>query len=236
MLFFKRKQKVSLNAYCRFFYDNFILNPTIADVDVKVANKEVLRKSIVEVAPSIDDIDIQLFFNEIILLRFELFSLAFLHKFSYKNTIDQSQFTKEYLIENNREDIWDDIEEYNQAIATSVYQNHNSHTKKGQVSLAFLIRMRMDYYDKWKELGYDGKCAARAANRILSNSAWNKKLIHKYLMLAFCKRLGYEFNEESKLCNQLGYELNTEAQFRIMAMLNGFYDGSIGSLKQVVIK
>jgi hypothetical protein len=236
MLFFKRKQKVNLEDYCRFFYDNFILNPTIADVDVRVANKEVLRKSIVEVAPSIDDIDIQTFFNEITLVRFELFSLAFLHKFGDKKIAAQSQFTKEYLIENNREDIWDNLESYNQAIAISVSPNNKPNTRKGQVSLAFIYRMRMDFFDLWLSQGYDGKCVARAVNRILSSSAWNKQLTHKYLMLAFCKRLGYEFNEESKLCNQFGYELNPEAQYRIMAMINGFYDASIGSLKQVVIK
>ncbi len=221
MSIFNKKQKVILEEYCREFYDKNILNPTIANLDVSVPTAEVFKKSIVEVEPSFSNINTQTFLYEIILLRFELFGLAFLHKLGDKNTASQTQFTRDYLREKNKEDIWEELEQYNQAIAASSRLNQTTETKKGRAYLVFLDGVRMNLFDLWYKKGFDSKCVARAANRVMTDEAWKNKLTHTYLMLTFCKRLGREINEE--------------AQFRIMAMISGFYNGSIDSLKNISI-
>lgn len=222
MSIFYRKQKVFLEEFCREYYDKYILNLSIAGVDVGISTAEVFKKSIFEADSSFANIDIQTFLNEITLLRFEIFSLAFLHQLGDKKTAAQSQFTKEYLNENNREDIWEDLEVYNQAIATSSKLNQNLESQKGRAYLVFADRMRMDLYDLWRKQGFDGKCVARAANRIMTDVACKKNLTQTYLMLALCKRLGYELNEE--------------AQFRIIAIIKGFYNGSTDALKKISLK
>lgn len=236
MSIFKRKQKVILEEFCRDFYDKNLLNPIIGDINLGVFFTEGIKNSIVEVCPSFVKIDIQTLLHEITLLRFEIFSLAFLHHFGDKNTAAQSQFTKLYLEENKRDDIWKDLEAYNQAIATSSKLNQNLETKKGRAYIVFADRMRMNLYDLWAKQGFDSKCVARAANRIMTDIAWKKNLTQNRLMLAFCKKLGYQLNEELKLCNHFGDEFNEEAQFRIISIFRGFYNGSIDALKEVVIK
>jgi hypothetical protein len=235
MSIFNKKQRVLLKEFCWDFYDKYILNISVANIDVGIGVAEVFKKSIVEVAPSFINVDLQNFSYEIILMRIEIFGLALLHKLGDKNTAVLSQYTKDYLIKNNRSDIWDDLELYNQAIAASSKLNQNTESKKGRAYLVFLDRVRMELFDLWYKKGFDSKCVARAANRIMTDVAWKKKLTHTYLMIALCKRLGYEYNEQNKLCNKIGNELNEEAQFRIIAMIKGFYDGCIDSLNDVVI-
>ncbi|MDO8550408.1 MAG: hypothetical protein Q7S39_09695 [Ignavibacteria bacterium] len=230
MSIFTRKQKLFLEEFCKDFYDKNILNPEIGGVNIAISFTEVFKISIAEVDSFFNNIDIQTLVNEITLLRFELFSLAFLHQLGDKNTAAQSQFTKEYLQENERYGIWEDLEIYNKAIATSSRLNQNPETKKGQAYLLFLDRMRMDLFDLWYKEGFESKCVARAANRIMTDVAWKKKLTHTYLMVAFCTRLGYKYNAE------LGSELNKEVQFRIMAMVDGIYNGAKEALKKVIIE
>jgi hypothetical protein len=236
MSIFNRKQKVILEEFCQEYYDKYILNLKIADVDVRIGTAEVFKKSIVEIDSSFVNIDIQIFLNEITLLRFEIFSLALLHQLGDKKTAAQSQFTKKYLKENNREDIWEDLEQYNQAISLSSRLNQTLDTLKGRTHILFVDRMRMDLYDLWTKQGFEGKCVARAANRIMTDVAWKKNITQAYLMVALCKRLGYEYNNESKLCNRLGDELKEEAQIRLLVIINGFYNGSIDSLKMINIE
>lgn len=233
---FNKKEKISLEDFCRDFYDKNILNPQIDNIDMGIKTAEIFRKSIVETEPSFENVEIQKFFYEMNLLRIEILGLAFLHKLGDKNTAAQTQFTQSYLKENNKTDIWENLEIYNQAIAISSRLNQNSETKKGRAYLIFLDRMRMDLFDLWYKNGFDSKSVARAANRIMTDVAWKKKLTHTYLMAAFCKRLGYEYNKDSILCNEYGDVLNEEAQFRIVAMIKGFYDGSINALNNYSIK
>ena len=70
----------------------------------------------------------------------------------------------------------------------------------------------------------------------MTDVAWKKNITQAYLMVALCKRLGYEYNNESKLCNRLGDELKEEAQIRLLVIINGFYNGSIDSLKMINIE
>lgn len=69
MSFFSRKQEVGLEDFCRDFYEKFI------------DASETFRNSVIEAEDDFSTIDYKKFDAEIVFLRFELFALAWTHKF-----------------------------------------------------------------------------------------------------------------------------------------------------------
>ena len=92
---FSRKQDVSLEIFCRNFYDKQILNPAIQGVDFGAVYFDTVKKSIVEADQNFSKITPQELASEIVPLRFELFALAWIHKFDEKSAVTQSIFTKQ---------------------------------------------------------------------------------------------------------------------------------------------
>ena len=119
MSIFSKKQEVNLEDFCRDSYKKNILNPVIEGIDAGSAYFDTVRKSVVEADQNFANINSQKFATKMIPLRFELFALAWLHQFGDKSAVAQSVFTKLFLQENKRNDIWDASEPYNQAIARS---------------------------------------------------------------------------------------------------------------------
>jgi len=224
--FFKKRQKVNLEDFCRDFYERNILNPVIQGIDAGASYRDVVKRSIVEADDNFAYIDSQRFGEELVILRFELFALAWLHEFGEKLAVAQSTFTKHYLHEKKRDDIWVDMESYNQAIARSSTLGKK---QKEAVDRAYLIRVnktRLDLFEQLHKEGHDPECIARALNRLFTEEAWNKDVTAGLLMFSLCDRLGFESS----------FEPNKEAQFRIMAVIHGLYDGALQSLKNIEIK
>jgi hypothetical protein len=226
MSIFSKKQEVTLKDFCRDFYEMNILNPVIGGIDASATYFNTVRKSIVEADQNFTNINSEKFASEIIPLRIELFELAWLHQFGDKSAVVQSVFTKNYLHEKKREDIWDASESYNQAIARSTTLGKSPEKAKDRVYLARVNTTRADLFEHFLKEGYDSKCIARALNRLFSDEVWKKGITASLLMFALCDRLGFEQN----------FEPNKEAQFRLSAIIHGLYDGSLQSLKKIKIK
>ncbi len=107
MSFFSRKEEITLENFCRDFYDSQILNPVIGKIDAGNVFSDVVKKNVVEVYPEFAKVDSQKLNEEIKVIRFELFALAWTHKFvSGKIVVAQSDFTKSYLHEKKIETIF----------------------------------------------------------------------------------------------------------------------------------
>jgi hypothetical protein len=228
MSFFSKKQEVSLEDFCRDFYENQILNPVVGKVDASNVYSDVVKKSIAEAYPEFANIDSQKLREELIILRFELFALAWTHKFvSGKLVVAQSAFTKRYLHEKGRNDIWNGMEHYNKIIdGATLHWLSNL----GKMNLSFNYHMREDLTAKniedAKELGINiDESIERANNRLWSENAWKQKLLLGPLVVTFCNQLGLNPNE-----------LNEEAGFRLAAVIKGLYDGAQQSWDKVKIK
>jgi hypothetical protein len=219
---FSRKQRVRLDVFCGEFYDKNILTSVIAGMDVGAAYFETVKRSIAEVDGRFAAVDPKRFFSEVTLIRFEVFGLAWLHQLGDKHAAAQSAFTKSYLDERGRADLWDALEPYNQAIARSSTLGQTSETPAGWAHLAFTNSMRMQLFDQWHKQGFEPKAVARAANRLSTDVAWEKGLTAGFLMLSLCERLGCEVNEE--------------AQFRLIAVIRGLYDGVREALKPIKVE
>lgn len=227
MSIFSKKQEVNLEDFCREFYEKNILNPDIQGIDVGVAYFDTVRKSIVEADQNFSKITSQKLASEIISLRFELFALAWTHKFVGKFAIAQSVFTKRYLHEKGRDDIWNDMDQYNECVYDGTL---NWLTGLGKTNLSFWYRMRETLTAKniedAKKIGINkDECIDRANNRLCSENAWKQRITHGHLVVALYNRLGLNPNE-----------LNGEAGFRLAATIRGLYDGALQSIEKIKIK
>lgn len=222
MSFFNKKQKVYLAEFCKEFYDKNFLESVIGGVDVSNSYNELILKNIKEADKNADNIRPINFKNEILILRFELFSLVWFHQFGEKSAIANSIFTKRYLVDKGKEEFWDRAEPYNQAVAASATHGCRSSTASGRARLMIVNKGRMDLFDKYNNENIDAKCVARALNRYGTDERWN--------MLSIT--LGYIVIE---LCKNLNCNLNDEAQFQLVAVLKGFYDGSKQNLENIRI-
>jgi len=226
MSFFKKK--VSVEDFCRDFYDNQILNPKIGDMEVGSAFSDVVIKEVVEVDPTFNKVDKQKLANELIIIRFELFALAWTHKFiSGENVVAQSAFTKKYLHEKGKNDIWSGMEPYNNMIDSVTL---HWLTSQGKMNLSFNYNMREDLTAKnievAKKLGIENDDSiARVNHRLWSENAWKQKLMLGPLVFTFCEQLGIDANS-----------LAEEAQFRLAVVIRGLYEGAQYSWKDVKIK
>lgn len=228
MGFFAMKQKVNLEEFCRDFYEKNILNPVIQSFDAGEVYFDTVRKSIVEADQNFSKITSQKLASEMIPLRFELFALAWMHKFVGKFAIAQSVFTKSYLHKKERDDIWNGMEHYNKFIDGATL---NWLTSLGKMNLSFWYHMREDMTAKniedAKKIGLSDKdeSIVRVNNRLCSENAWKQKIVLGGLVIALCERL----NLDPK-------ELNEEAGFRLAVAIRGFYDGAYQAIENIKIK
>ncbi|MCL6100085.1 MAG: hypothetical protein M1391_16090 [Bacteroidetes bacterium] len=228
MSLFSKKQVFNLEDFCRDFYDNQILNPTIGDIDFSNVFPAHVKKTISEADNVFDNIDSQKLRDEIIILRFELFALAWAHKFISGNiVVSQSAFTKHYLHEKGRSDIWDGMMHYNEFIDSATL-----HWLKnlGNMNLSFNYNMRKDLavknIESAKELGVNiDESIEMVNNRLWSENAWKQKIILEALILALCDRL--DLNPK---------DLNKDAGFRLAVFIRGLYEGAQQSWENVKIK
>lgn len=236
---FSKKEEVDLEEFCSDFYEKNILNPIIEGVDAGAVFIDTIKRNVVEADNNFAKISYQKFTDEVVLLRFELFALAWLHQFGDKLAIVQSDFTRRYLHEKKRDDIWDGMESYNQAIARSGTLGKSPKKPFDRARLGFIMRMRADLADKYiddaKKSGIDLddktstpilESIGRPLNRLFIDDAWKKGVTAGLLMFALCDRFGFESN----------FEPTKEAQFRLTAIIRGFYDGAKQTLEKVKIK
>ncbi|MEI6821394.1 MAG: hypothetical protein WCL51_05635 [Bacteroidota bacterium] len=223
MIFFKKRTKVDLKEFCKQYYDEYFLELKLTPIaDFNLHYNELISEKITEVDSNFKSVDFRKFCHESLIIRFELFSLAWFHHFGNDLAIKQSIFTKEYLVSKDKEDIWDDAEAYNQAIAASATHGHNTSKLSDKYQRLHIAETRMALANKYNIDSIDGKCIARALNKYGTN-AKNRmlKVTLLYIGIAFCKNLDYKVNEKAMVI--------------IIGFLKGLYDGSKQSFEEIKI-
>ena len=231
-----RKPKVGIEEFCREFYDSQVFHAVISGEDVGKGILDAMLDSVAEANESFATIDRTLFYQEMRALRLEVFALAWAHRFKREEfTIPQSFFTRHYLEENGKLDIWDIMGEYNQAIDDSVTLTATGERMEDwRVAKANVARFNM--WNKWMEANISdpksmtkededhAKCVARVANRIGADIRRNNSILVGRLAARLADRLGCNIN------------LETEALFRLGAFIYGFYRGAKEYLKSVELQ
>jgi len=225
---FSKKQEVNLEDFCRDFYDTQIFNQTVNGADFNGVLPKFVEEKILSTDSAFANIDSEKLKEELIILRLELFALAWVHEFGYENAcksaIAQSIFTKKYLHESGRDDTWNGMEHYNKAIAHATLVDNYSILKKR----ADLMDEAIEYVESnGIELN---DSIGRPVNRMFSEKAWKKRTTAYFLILAFCQRLGLGYGKEYRGPNK-------EAQFQLQILIkNLLYEGAKQSWDNVQIK
>ncbi len=230
-----RKPKVAIEEYCRQFYDFSVFHPIIANRDLNKAWWITVFDSMVEADQSFVTIDQDVFIREMTAIRLELFGVAWGYRFKQdKFTIRQSIFTRHYLEENQKLEIWDIAGEYNQAVAQSATM-----TESGEQMDAWRVakanKARADMFDRWADANIGdpspteeekiiGTCVARVANRIGADIRRNDCILAKLLAARLADRLGCSTN------------LNAGALFKLGAVIFGLYKGADEAMKNVSLQ
>ena len=233
MGFFKSKPKVSIEDCCKEFYDSTIFHAIIAGGDVWSDFLHTVSQSVVEADPSFSSIDSNKFRKEMTALRMEVFALACQRRTKNEDlAVRQSFFTRRYLEETAKLDIWRIMGEYNERIGHSVCSDES-----GQITNKLLVlrinNLRYDMMDKWIQANIPNpqsptqkdkvrlKYASRAAMRIGADMRQADCVLAKLLASRLAARLGCDIN------------LIDEALFRLAATTFGFYKGAEDYLKSV---
>lgn len=161
-------------------------------------------------------------------LRFELFALAWTHKYIRGLVvISQSVYTKHYLHEKGKDNIWSAMYDYNDMIGIATL---DWLAKLGKINKVFNYNMRKELIAeniegaKELEVNMDDSIE-RVNNRVWSENAWRQKFILNPLIVSFCHHLGL---------NPL--ELKKETMFSLAIFIRGFYDGAQQSWDKIKIK
>jgi hypothetical protein len=225
MSFFNKKKEVKLEDFCFHYYENVYLNLKVEEVKNAY---DYLRKSVFEADNSFANVNPNKFTSEMIALQFELFALAWIHKFGDKLAIIQSAFTKRYLHEKGKDDIWNGMEYYNGAVS------HSSTVGLDKVNLASRTRMKFAIADKYIDAATKGgkdidDSMGRPINRLFSENAWKKGTTAYFLILALCHQLGLGSGPD-----YLGP--NEKAQLQLAEWIHAHYDGVYRALNEIKIK
>ena len=254
MPLFKSKPKLSIEDCCREFYtlifhphdSNLIRSELVKGTDVWSGLLDTYFESIAEIDQSFLSVDPVLFRNEMTALRMELFAFALgcSKKFGKeKYTIPASFFTRSYLEENGRLDIWSIMGEYNQAIAMSATMSANGKPTPGRIGrsqMTFINSMRANVASKWLKTNFPGitneaidkdekvntkiSCANLVFNRLGADIKHADGVVVKLLASRLANRLGCDVN------------LKSEALSRLASIIFGFYNGAEEYLKSVDLR
>ena len=227
---FARKQAVSLEDFCRDFYERNVFNPGLQErLDAGAVFVEVITKELTVVDPKLASIDEKKLADEVVLLRLEIFGLAWVHLFNERLSVVQSAFTKNYLHEKGRDDIWEGMGFYNQAIARSSTLRAGNPNNPDYAFLTKVNTTRMNLFKKFNSEGYDPTAIARALNRLFTKDAWKDDTTRQLIMFGFYDQLGFGPNsDESRWANE-------EAQFRLKGVIFGLYKGASEAIEDVRI-
>jgi len=120
MSLFTKKRRLSVEEFCRSFYDSSIFHRIVNSVDETEALWDEMRAQLTEVDPSLAQVDRMKFHHEMTALRLELVALAFDHSgFPDDKRIRLATATRAYLDANVHADILSSMGPYNDAVAES---------------------------------------------------------------------------------------------------------------------
>ncbi len=219
---FSKKARLSTEDFCENFYNDYVFAPSLGETNPWYVYCEVLHRQLVQADSAFSAVNIPSFTEELLALRLEIIGIVWMLHVTEDLSPIQSECTRRYLSRNDRSDIWEKMEPYNQATGESTKAGFDYSTGTGRFRITFINQMRVGVFDKYVASGSDPIDAARAANRFgIKGGPWTSKKTHLCL--------------SSALTRQLHCEPNEEARAVIIEIIQGFYDGFYDALYVVKI-
>lgn len=216
MSFFSRKVRTNAVEFSREFYDRYVYGPDPTGGDFALTYAETTRRLISEADPSFATVSLPELKEELQAHRLEMIGTAWTHESKPQAALAVSEFTKQYLSEIGRSDVWETMTDYNQAVAESAKYGADPESRTGRARIAFVNVTRADLFDAWIAEGHDAEAVARVANRFGSDVSWRAGITQGLLAIRITRRLDIQ-----------GSEL---VWHRLAAVAHGFYQGAKESL------
>lgn len=188
---FSRKPKADAAQFCRAFYDSSVFVPDIGGIDPHLQYCRTVQEQIAQTDPSFRSVDLDELAFELLALRLEVTGTAWSHKTKVDAALAQSEFTKAYLSEIDRDELWDQMGEYNQIVAQSADYGVDGSTGAGRMRITMNNQTKTILFDGWAAKGHDTEAAARVANRTGTEAAWKSSVTQSLLALELAERLGH---------------------------------------------
>jgi hypothetical protein len=225
MPIFSRKPELTIDEFCRAFYERAIFNPEFTD-----AAWDCYFDELAKVDASFSRVPRALFCIEMTALRLELFALALLHAVRSDDiSVRQYVFTEGYLVATNRTDIQAAGPGYRDAAAESamdIATNERSRERRALHLNGYHIGVYKEMAKRMRDAGirdlryYDGLKAT--INRYDTNGAWRRGLTSRRLAITLAKRLNVDPNKT--------------ASRTIQIFIRGMYEGATGAISEVRLK
>lgn len=215
------KKRVKLEVYCGVIYDKY-LSPEYGQQGGRlVADK--MKEDLTQIDPSFADLNTERLLIENEYLRFEIFSLAWAERFLEDGNIiiEQTIFTKKYLLERERSDIWEGMEYYNK----SVIGHKNTR----------IPVLREEFMKRYSNDKNDVQCFMSSASRYSVASLFNSNPgTMKYVLIRSFFR-----EYELALYNHLGFSIDfkpsEEVDNYLINFLSAFYNECLASFNEIKI-
>lgn len=218
-----RRPRMEIEEFCRTYYDSVVIegaNESLRYWEDKVFVHDAPRRSFRDLL--LGEIDPTIFAREMTAIHFEVIGLAWLHTLKRDNfALRQAVFTKRYLEDKGQAAIWEAMSDYNQAIArSSIEIAAGRRSRRAWITFANEFRGRL--CQKWSAAGVDPDCAARVANRELTEISWRKGITPWTL--------------HSTLMSRLGHDLQGEGSAVLASAIHRFYNAAAKTIKSFRIQ
>ena len=192
MAFFSRKAKVNVADFSRDFYGRYVFGPDPTGGDFASSYAESVRRLIAEADCSFTSVDLPRLTEECRALQLEMIGTAWTHASKPEVALAASEFTKQYLSDIGRSDLWDAMAKYNQAVAESATYGADPSRGTGRAKITFVNVSRANLFDKLEATASDPDPVARVANRLGSEASWKAGIAQGLLAIRVTQRLGIE--------------------------------------------
>ena len=215
-----RKPAISMDEFCKQYYDSEIFERHTVDDDVASILWHIAFNSAIEGHRQGAEIDLDAFQREIAALHLELFGLAWVHRLKVEEYIPiEIISTEHYLEHRGRLEIWKTMAHYNQAIGYALQLRPKRTARPSRLYFAPLIsqetlheawrksdfyeRIRAEIAGKYTKAGVDPECATRLANRMSTDAMCYDYPVFEMLTATMKRRLGYRPNDVGRRMIQL---------------------------------
>jgi hypothetical protein len=203
---FDGKAKLNMTEFCQLYYENQIFQSNVSREDTSQNIVDYTYQLLTDSEPALKQVDRALFEHEMAAMNLELFALAFFQRFvkNINHCFQQSIFTRRYLYDKNKPDIWEDMKYYNLMISKTATWGMTEDTAIGRAQITFNNSFRAEIFEGWikdnkidldKLTDQDNanlECVARAVNRIGTDILKNEQIGNRLIAGLFLERLGTE--------------------------------------------
>lgn len=179
------KPKMSIGGVCGEYYNNNVFRPMITTKKGGPLVWDAFLKNIENVDYAAAAADEELFKREFFALRMELFGLAWAHLQKEEDfLVREILFTRKYLDDMQRTEIWESMDDYNKTILRSAESMNPRQGQREQVVMRLVNN------------GLEEEPARRVVNRAGSESSWTEGLISGLLSDTFKDRIDCQLRSQ----------------------------------------